>query len=327
MSRLLRDLPFLIVLAVAACIVGCSATDALAIFTQKGLVPLQPARTWVTTGGLFVVGTGQPGYIDADASDTLLSNPASQEGNCMEEFGDETQQQTMAFNVAVSAIAKIIPYGGGLQAKNATMVHLMPIDSPCVRLNARAIPNIANEPINKPVILSQLHQKNRVFMVLEVDSTKSLTLTADRNVAFNASFQGSGSLPSCSDGTAGNTKSTTNSKATTTKSTATNAKATGAATVKGTNASGGGDSGISVGACLNTVYSLTLKTDTAVPFAVRLSEIVETVPNSGLLDVKYTGFKFPAKSLSSGTPLEQATAKLDANLLDKGYTRLARNAR
>jgi hypothetical protein len=187
--------------AAAIVLIGCAENDVLKIFTEKGLVLLQPARTYVAVGGLFTVASGaKPAYIDADPSDPILTDSSSRVSDCTVVFGDETHGQSMAFNAAMNALAKVVPWAAGLQAKSGASVHLATIISPCARLNARALTALVNEKTNQPWIVKELHKPRspRVYVVLEVDSTKTLTVTADSSVALEASFQGQGSLPACS---------------------------------------------------------------------------------------------------------------------------------
>src|ERR1700693_2031310 len=151
----------------SACLIvlssGCGIDDAFQIFRQKGIVPLQPARNTVTVGGVFVVGqVGKPGYINTDPGDPILTKSDSFVPGCVEVFGDEQQQQTMEVNLAISAIAKIIPFAAGLKAKNGVTVHLQPFTSPCMQLNERSAPPFLAESGNRDIILTQLHKSKDI---------------------------------------------------------------------------------------------------------------------------------------------------------------------
>jgi hypothetical protein len=311
---------------------GCTLpSDALKVFTDQGLIPLQPARDYVKVCGLVSLPPhGTAAYLDP--ADVLPTNPNTYI-NFSAVIEDEARGQTAAIDVALSAVAHIIPFAAQLQAKTNTQVHLGQINASGVRLNTNEVPTLIGKQSTNQRIRDELRNHNRVFIVQEVYTAKTLSVTAASGQTLDISYQGTGKLPDCGNtapnngsDSPGNTPSDANTKSSNAASAATgkssaSASATNTPTVRGNGITDMATpvlSGISVGACLNRTYQLSLNSNSAIPIAVRLNEVEL---DKGELRIKYSGFKFP-HSLG-GETVEKMTAVIEPGGL-QGLERRAR---
>ena len=180
---------------------------------------------------------------------------------------------------------------------------------------------------------------NRVFIIQEIYTGKGFSVKSSSGVGLAASIEGSASIPSCSSSSSGTPAAATGAKSgtgtgATAPATGTptgnaassgakgavpgSGQKTGAATVgssdsasggSGTNSGSASNVGISVGACWSSSATLSFQSDTAIPFAVRLNEVVLGPGDN--LQVKITGFKVPTKAMGGGNKDVAATALID----------------
>jgi hypothetical protein len=163
-------------------------------------------------------------------------------------------------------------------------------------------------------IQEQLRQGDRVFVVQEIYTGKSFTLTSSNNTAIDVNVGGRGSVPDCQSATGqpGKTISTqpdvgaspndavtapSNGRAKDENSKGNAPKPEAAKGQDGAaNAKDASNQGDSIGVCRSNAYSLTFQSGTSLPFAVRLNEI-ESV--QGTLRVKTGIFHFPPNTLGN----------------------------
>ena len=150
----------------------------------------------------------------------------------------------------------------------------------------------------------------------EIYTATSLSLKTTSNKALDISYGSGGTLPGCTSNTQkdNNSKKTANQKGATpgnAGSGQSQAKNAGSSANKSNEANSSPTSsstnGISVGACRNSDFAMTLKSDAAIPFAVRLNEVV--LNSAGDLEIKYGSFKLP-QSLGN-SDVEKQTALID----------------
>lgn len=277
--------------------VGCKdpITEAQALFDKQGLVLLQPARDYIKPGGLVVLPPhGKPSYLDPydkidSQSGTLADFKAIVES--------QSSSNAVGFGAAVSGIGSIMPISFGFDKKR--LVNLKQIDSGGSRMTSPMVSSLIKMDATKGVLTSQINQNanNRVFVVQEVYTAKSLTFTSQDQLDLQASYGAKNSpVKDCkllSSGTGTGTEITKTGTGTETTKT-------------GTGTGTGTGLGASLNVCRAATNSLALVSDAPIPFAVRLNEIVLT--GSGL-DIKYAGFKFP-KSLGDSND-EKATIVVD----------------
>jgi hypothetical protein len=313
---------------------------ALKIFTNQGLSVLQPARDYIALGGIVVLPKkGRPLYVDP--YDTLTGTEGTY-SNFSAVIQQQTQNQSTGIEAAVGTLASFIPVPAGLKFSTGQQVQLSQIDTGGTRLTTQMVLSLLKKNATSAAILAQLQAGNRVFLVQEVYTAKSMDLKSASNMALDVSYGSSASLPTCNAsstpsssgtaqpstgasnaGTAGASgKATTGTSASAPKSNLaagnSPASGTGGTGNKGTgagaassnssaNAGNTGGVGISVGVCRASQYEISFQSQTPLPFAVRLNEVV--VKAGGILDLNYTNFTIPG-ALGAGDV--SATAIVDS---------------
>ena len=299
---------------------------ALKIFTSQGLTVLQPARDYIALGGIVVLPkNGRPQYIDP--YDTLNGSDGTY-SNFSAIIQQQTQNQSTGIEAAVGTLASFIPVSAGLNFTNGQQVQLAQIDTGGTRLTTQMVLSLLKKDATSAAIRTQLQTGNRVFLIQEVYTAKSMDLKSASNTALDASYAGAGSLPTCNasptgaggasssgsgqPGTSGNNAAAPTANG----ASATHSGATGGAGATSTNtnaaspsSSASGNSagaGISFGVCRASQFEISFQSQTPIPFAVRLNEVI--VKPGGYLDLNYTQYKIP-NTLGAGEVT--ATAVID----------------
>jgi hypothetical protein len=328
--------------AASLCIllVGCDdpLKETQKIFGAQGLVLLAPARDYIKPGGLVVLpSNGGPVYLDPFDPDI-----AGQNGNYVEFksiIAAQAKNQVTGLDVALSAISTVIPLPAKLSFQKGQQVKLAQIDTAGQRILTGTVLQLLKRKATGDALRGQLAQKNRAFVVQEIYTARSISMSSASNAALDVSYGGAGKVPDCTlpstdgkgktdpatkdatkgatdatkgatdatkaDATKGATDATKAATDKTGKTPATTAKTdaktdTGTAkdatakdakdTAKSVADAAGSGLSASLGFCHAGTATLTLQSDSLIPIAVRLNEIVQ-VP--GGLDVKYGQFKFP----------------------------------
>lgn len=345
--RLLLSTAFVVLLTGQTC--RDPQTEAMKIFTDQGLVLLEPARDYVKPGGLVVLSkNGHPDYIDPLDD---LGTESGTEVNFKAYIEGQTKNRSTGLDFALALIGKIIKVPAGLKYSDGQVVQLGQVECGGQRLASTSVLSLLRKKATADFLKAQLVAHNRTFVVQEIYTAKSLSLKTSSNAAIDVSYGSTGSLPACSvTGSAGTTTGTTDATTTTgpkstsktgtgggktesagkegptaattskqatgTAGSAVTAGATGTTRTGGTTATTGtagtaapgGGQGISLGACRNSEFELTLNTTAdAIPFAVRLNEVVLNL--GGDLEIKYGQFRLPSSLGSSD--LEKQTAFVD----------------
>ena len=328
MNRMARWLVLCSLLTATIAVVSCDDPQqaAMKIFTSQGLVLLEPARDYIKPGGLVVLPSkGRPDYLDPLDD---LGTDAGTQVNFKSIIEGQKQDTSTALDVALGLIGKLIKVPAGLKYDGGQTVELDQISSGGERLLSPKVLALLQKPATSGFLKSQLGARNRTFIVQEIYTATSLSLKTTSNKALDVTYGTGGNLPDCSsaspsssDGKSSSQKPSSGGTATGSPTTGTNnASSNDQPSTKNGNSSTGGSGnksgkttgnsqGISVGACKNTQYELTLKSDAAIPFAVRLNEVV--VDKGGDLQIKYGSFKFPSDLGSS--EVEKQTALIDQN--------------
>ncbi len=189
------------VVAIGISLVTLVACDlqkaALKIFTNQGLTVLQPARDYIALGGIVVLPKkGRPQYIDP--YDTLSGSDGTY-SNFSAVIQQQTQNQSTGIEAAVGTLASFIPVPAGLNFTTGQQVQLAQIDSGGTRLTTQDVLALLRKSATGTAIIAQLQAQpgNRVFVVQEVYTAKSMDLKSSSNLALDASYAGGGSLPTC----------------------------------------------------------------------------------------------------------------------------------
>jgi hypothetical protein len=323
MSQHFRKLSSFLITVLLLC--SCDPQkDALALFTNQGLTVLKPARDYVALGGIFVIPHGgTPVYLDP--YDSLPPTDASAfHATIMQ----QSSSSSFGLDAAVGTLGGLVPIPAGLKFSHSKQVQLAQTDTTGTRYTSQMIAGIIKMPSTSAAIQGQLPPggHNRVFIVQELYTGKSLSLKSSANDGLAASVEGAATIPNCSSTTSSDStgkSGTTGTGTTGTGTTGTGATGTGTTGATGTGTTGTGTTGaagtgttgtgttgagtktgasstsnvgISVGACWSDAATLSFKSDTAIPFAVRLNEIV-LGPDKKTLQVKVTGFKLPNTAL------------------------------
>jgi hypothetical protein len=329
MSRHLRILcRFSLLSALVLC--SCDPMkDALSLFTQQGLNVLKPARDYIALGGIFVIPKkGTPSYLDPYDS---LPGPSGAVTNFRAIVMQQSANNSVGLDAAVGTLGGLVPIPAGLKFSHSKQVQLAQIDASGTRYTSQMVAALIRMPSTSGAIQAQLTGGNRVFVVQELYTGKSLSVKSSDSTGLAAAVEGAASIPDCSSATGdattpsatkpaatppaatppaatppatppATTPPATTPPATTPPATTPPAGSKSAKTTTGgktgTTTPGAGTSvGISVGACWSDAATLSFQSTNAIPFAVRLNEVVAGPGN--LLQVKVTGFKLPNTALGN----------------------------
>jgi hypothetical protein len=264
---------------------GCNAErEALNIFRKQGLNVLRPARDYIVPGGLVIV-TKNKRVEYVDPLDKVPDEP----GNLIEFRAvilKEVNKRAIGIGVALNLIGSIIPAPLGLSASGNTSVTLGQIESTGRRLRTDARDKFINLSNTRNFALQEIKAGNNIFVVQEIYSAVGLELTATTGQTLDIRFNdGKATVPSCGAPSApekpGAAANLTPPKPATN---ATPAATTGAAVPtnksSGTTAVTAPSASVGVGVCKRSEFALSLKSDKAIPFAVRLSAIVQGTGNT-----------------------------------------------
>jgi len=283
-------------IAITLSMESCDDPDraALKLFSDQGLTILQPARSYVRAGGLVVLPQrGRPEYLDpldvvaSDDGTYVDFNASSRVRLRINQLARCRPQLTRKSRITSGwCHIQRRPRGAGISNRYEWQA---PPYWKGKRLNRRKGDRRRNSPAaraREPCVCraGNLH-------------SCSMTLTSSSKTTLDASYGAKGTVPGCASvvgpdktnakpstsqtstqdsvGTSeknSDAASTSNGKVAQSNATArqksTTAKPSGVGDGKDK-----GDQGESVGVCRNTAYSLTFKSKTDIPFAVRLNEI------------------------------------------------------
>jgi hypothetical protein len=322
-----RGCSLLVALVIATtCFTACDDPQKaiLKVFTDEGLSLLEPARSYIKLGGIFAVPKhGQIVYFDP--YDTIPSDPGTATDFSAIVEKQSTSQST-GISVAMSLLAQLIKLPVGLTFDTSKTVKLDQIDTGGTRYSSDKIDALLASANTAKKLNSLLGSNDgtRVYLVQELYTAKSLSITTTDNTSLSASLGAAGKVPSCSSGS--------NSGSTTKPTTGAN-QATGNASTNGSNAGNSSSNqatktktnsttksqqnptnsssskGVSFGACHDVDSSLSFTSKTDIPFAVRLNEIY--IAPDKTLSVRVNGFTLPNHAL--GTTDTKASTWIDPN--------------
>jgi hypothetical protein len=317
--------------------------DALKMFTKQGLTVLEPARDYIALGGIFVVpqGGGTPSYLDPYPDDTKNLPTIGGATPFRAVVMQQSSNKSAGLEATVGTLGGLVSIPAGLKFSNSKQVQLAQIDASGTRYTSQMVAALIKMPMTSSAIQTQLQDgKNRVFIVQELYTGKNLSVKSSDNSSLAAAVEGQASITTCSSSggttTGGASKGTTTgstsggtttggaSKGTTTGGTsggtttggASKGTTTGGTSGAATPQSGGSNVGVSVGLCWADAATLSFQSDNAIPFAVRLNEVVSGPGN--ILQVKITNFKLPNQAL--GAEEVSATALINGSPTLKNLT-------
>jgi hypothetical protein len=325
----LTRLPWVVVISAVLFFVGCDdpQTQILRIFTNQGLTLLEPARSYISIGGIVLLPHGTNALEYEDPYDTLPPESGTST-NFTAILNNQTDTSATAAQVELLLPQMVsLPTGFSFEDGPQT-VKLTQINSSGQRYTSPKVSTLLKEPNTASEINSRLQEGDRVFIVQEVYTATSLSVSASSGMSLAANVGGSPVTKSCSSGSgaAGSSGSGGSSAGTAGGSASGSAGKTAAGssgsggsgagtaggsasgsagkTVAGSSGSGGSAGtgsgsaeGVSVGVCRNTTAELSFTSQTNIPFAVRLQE-VEVGPG-GVLRVKDRNFHLPNLALGN----------------------------
>lgn len=293
--------------------------DCLKLFTQQGLTVLKPARDYIALGGIFVIPQhGMPAYLDPyDSLPPTTGGPNPFHSVVMQ----QSSSNSVGLAAAVGTLGGLVPIPAGLKFSSSKQVQLDQIDASGTRYTSQMVSALIRMSATNQAITEQLTGGNRVFVIQELYTGKSLSVKSSSSDGLAAAVEGAASIPDCSSGKTSNTAANTSDNNSTnpgssspatnpTSSTSSGKPASKALTPTSGTTTGGAQSGaskqnssstpsvgISVGACWTNAATLSFKSDSPIPFAVRLNEVV--VGPGNVLQVKITNFKLPNTALGA----------------------------
>lgn len=332
-------------LAIALMIpVGCDdpQKEINKIFQKQGLNLLEPARSYISIGGIFVVPKkGLSHYLDP-------YNTLSPSSSMPTDFDSIVEAQTngkeIGIDAVVSGIASMMPLPVGFSFDHTKKVKLDQIDTTGSRYRSQDIDALILMADTRAKLVSLLsaNDGSKVYVVQEVYMAKSMAISTSDNTSLAASFGGGGDQAKCSNidipdsakppssdkaaaaatssegsksapgpkssPNSGNTNTIIDAAASVAKSVGGGQSSTSQS--KPTNSNATMKEGASVSVCLASAGSLSFKSDKPLPFAVRLNQV--RLSAGGTPEIMVTGVSIPNHALPAGEKETSAFA-VDSN--------------
>jgi hypothetical protein len=299
------------VAASAICLAaGCEDPQAkiLKVFTDQGLTLVKPARNYIKIGGIVLLPKGTKKLDYEDPYDTLT--PANGTSISFQAIlGSETDTSSTGAQASV-ALAQMVKLPFGFKFEDGQTVKLSQIDADGSRYARPMISTLLKKKDTADEMSSRLKEGDRVFIIQEVYTATSLSVSSSTNVALAANVGGTPVTASCSSGAAKQGaagQGAAGQGAAGQGAAGQGAAGQGAAKQQGAAGQGAAKQqgaaksastpGVSVGVCRNTSAELSFTSKSKIPFAVRLNEI-EFGP-ADVLQVKEKNFHLPNVALGN----------------------------
>jgi hypothetical protein len=318
---------------------GCDPSTAIyKIFSDQGLTLVKPARSYIQIGGLVILPKGTNQLLYQDPWDVIAQADGPNATPPSTDFSAVIMSQSdkSASGVDFKAVlAQLVSLPLDLDLSHNTSLTLGQIQASGTRYTTPMMAALVAKPSTAQAIRDRLNEGSRVFIIQEVYTATSLSVTSGSNTSISATLGDGGSPPSCVLPDSGSGTSGATGKAGTTAATGANgaggaATATGgatgasgalgktgaavangaggatAATEGGTGKTGvtgptiAGIGGMSAGVCFANAATLSFTSTAPVPFAVRLNEV--TLVGGTTPAIKYTGYKLPNGALPASDP-------------------------
>jgi hypothetical protein len=188
-------LTFALVLAV-----GCDdpQKEIMKIFGHQGLNLIEPARSYIAIGGIFIVPKkGTSHYLDP--YDSIKSSTSGMSTDFQAIVLSETIGKEVGISAAMSGLAKLIPLPIGFSFDTTKKVKLDQIDTGGSRYRSQDVDALILMPQTKQKLISLLNadKDSKVYVVQEVYSAKAMSVSTVDNTSLSASFGGGGSVAKC----------------------------------------------------------------------------------------------------------------------------------
>jgi hypothetical protein len=323
------------VLAACGGVLLSSCTDperaALKIFSDQGLTVLRPVRDYVMPGGLVIWPSGgRPEYVDP-----LDAAAVSETKDFTSIIHDTAKKHSAKFSIVLGLVEKMMPMAVGVSATSTGDVKLTQIDAPGKRVTFPDVTSLIRAPTTEALLFEELKAGARAFVVQEVYSSNSLTLSSVTGGSLGASLRGEkimecgsappsdaeedkkqappptsstgeGGAPSATPATPPVKPGMSTAGSATANSNASTAGGAPSVTKEATDPTKVLKPSGAVGVCIEKAYSLKFTSKERLPFAVRLMEVVLVPGAPGkALKVRIGSFKFP-NSLGN-SDVEKAT--------------------
>ena len=200
MNRLVKHTCWLLFFTLVSA-VGCNdpQTEIVKIFKRYGMNLIEPARSFIAIGGIFVVPKkGISHYIDP--YETLPPTP-----KLSTDFKSVVQAQTsgqeIGMGVAMSGLAKLLPASVGFSFDHTKKVKLDQIDTEGSRYRSQDVDALILMPKTKQKLVELLNAKDgsKVYVIQEVYTAKSMSVSTSDGTSLSASYGGGGAIAKCSN--------------------------------------------------------------------------------------------------------------------------------
>jgi hypothetical protein len=329
---------FVIAVSLLVIVGGCDSVDKAAkkIMADQGLTLLQPARDYIALGGIVSVpGSGRAQY--EDPYDTLPNeNGTYSSFNAI--ISQNAKNQSIGIDAAVGSLGNFVTLPASISGavNHTSSVKLSQIDTGGTRYTTQKIAALLKRTATSDAIKADLLSGVRVFVIQEVYTATSFSITSSNSTSIAAAAGGSAPSPQCSatgtggsgtgssgtsgsgkgssgtsgsekggSGTSGSGSGSSGSGSSGTGSSGTSSSGTSSSGTSSSGTSSSGSAPISLGLCWGGNSSLSFTTDHPIPFAVRLNEVV--VGPGGVLQIKKGNFKLPLNTLGSDSVADTAT--------------------
>ena len=342
MRMLGKKLRFTVAVSAVVIIGGCDSVDkeAKKIMADQGLTLVEPARDYIALGAIVTLGNK---LQYEDPYDTLPNDNGTYSAfNAI--VSQNTKNQSIGIDVALGTLANVVtlPASVSGSVNHSSSVKLSQIDTGGTRYTTQKIAALLQKQATNDAIKADLQAGLRTFVIQEVYTATSFSITSSNSTSIAAGAGGSSPSPQCPGiGTSGSGNSdsasttsgnpgagnsgTANSKSGSSGSASPGSSSTGAGS-KGTSDSGSGNSGssnsgspktsssgssgsgsaaMSMGVCWGGNASLSFTTNRPIPFAVRLNEL--EIGPGGVVQVKKKNFSLPLDTLGGDNVANSAT--------------------
>ncbi len=299
---------FAVAVSLLVVVGGCDSVDKAAkkIMADQGLTLLQPARDYIALGGIVSVpGSGRAQY--EDPYDTLPNgNGTYSSFNAI--ISQNAKNQSIGIDAAVGSLGNFVTLPASISGvvNHSSSVKLSQIDTGGTRYTTQIIAALLTRTATSDAIKADLQSGVRVFVIQEVYTATSFSITSSNSTSIAAAAGGSAPSPQCSATASGGSGSGGSGSGGSGSAGSGSAGSGSAGSGSGGSGSAGsGSAPISLGLCWGGNSSLSFTTDHPIPFAVRLNEVV--VGPGGVLQIKKGNFKLPLNTLGSDSVADTAT--------------------
>jgi hypothetical protein len=180
---------------------GCDPSTAIyKLFSDQGLTLIKPARSYIAIGGLVVLPKGTKQLQYQDPWD-VIAQPTGQSSTPSTDFSAVIMGQSDKSATGVdfkAALTQLVSLPIGLDFSHNQSLTLGPIQAGGTRYTTPMMAALVAKSATAGAARARLNEGSRVFLIQEVYTATSLSVTTGSNSGISASLGTGGTIPNCS---------------------------------------------------------------------------------------------------------------------------------